>query len=404
MKLRTLLFWMHLTVGVAAMAAIFIMSLTGVLLTYERQMVHWYDTRHYQAAPPSPDTPHLSPFDLAAAVRAVEPDAVASSVTLHADPTLPAIVSLEGRRFFVNPYTGRVWGEAADGLRPFFRSVMDWHRSLGIGGERRSVGRAIASAGNLVTLFVILSGFYLWWPRKFTWEAVRNRAWLRRGLSGGARHFNWHHVIGIWLSIPLFIIVFGGVIFSYRWANTLLYRSFGETPPVRTGRSAGPRNSHNAAVERSQRAKKELDVPGHDERGSQGNNLVSNIYEDRDRMSQLWTAAQQQAQNWRTITAHLPTDLNAPLQFVIDRGTGGQPQRQSTLALDVETGMVVSWTPFSSLNPGRRVRRLLRFAHTGEVGGIVGQTVAGIVSAATCIMVWTGLTLVWRRFVGRSQT
>lgn len=162
MKLRTFLFWMHLTAGVAAMVAIFIMSLTGVLLTYERQMVRWYDTRHYRAAPPSPNTPHLSPIDLAAAVRTVEPDAVATSVTLRADPMAPATVSVERRQLFVNPYTGRVWGEAEEGLRPFFRTVMGWHRSLGIGGERRSVGRAIASAGNLVTLFIILSGFCLW--------------------------------------------------------------------------------------------------------------------------------------------------------------------------------------------------------------------------------------------------
>jgi hypothetical protein len=40
----------------------------------------------------------------------------------------------------------------------------------------------------------------------------------------------------------------------------------------------------------------------------------------------------------------------------------------------------------------------LRFAHTGEVAGIVGQTVAGLASAGGALLVWTGLALAWRRF------
>ena len=40
----------------------------------------------------------------------------------------------------------------------------------------------------------------------------------------------------------------------------------------------------------------------------------------------------------------------------------------------------------------------MRFAHTGEVLGLTGQTVAGLVSAGAVVMVWTGLALSWRRF------
>jgi uncharacterized iron-regulated membrane protein len=40
----------------------------------------------------------------------------------------------------------------------------------------------------------------------------------------------------------------------------------------------------------------------------------------------------------------------------------------------------------------------MRFAHTGEVLGIPGQTVAGVVTAGGSVLVWTGLALAWRRF------
>jgi uncharacterized iron-regulated membrane protein len=48
----------------------------------------------------------------------------------------------------------------------------------------------------------------------------------------------------------------------------------------------------------------------------------------------------------------------------------------------------------------------MRFAHTGEVLGLPGQTVAGIVSAGGAVLVWTGLALAWRRcrsWMGRTR-
>jgi uncharacterized iron-regulated membrane protein len=60
---------------------------------------------------------------------------------------------------------------------------------------------------------------------------------------------------------------------------------------------------------------------------------------------------------------------------------------------------VQSWAPFSSQPPGQRLRTWIRFLHTGEALGIVGQTIAGVVSATSVIMVWTGLALAWRRLI-----
>ena len=44
-NLRPLIFWPHLVAGVLAGAVILIMSVTGVLLTYEKQMIAWADGR-----------------------------------------------------------------------------------------------------------------------------------------------------------------------------------------------------------------------------------------------------------------------------------------------------------------------------------------------------------------------
>ena len=44
-SLRSLVFWPHLAAGFLAGAVILVMSVTGVLLTYEKQMIAWADGR-----------------------------------------------------------------------------------------------------------------------------------------------------------------------------------------------------------------------------------------------------------------------------------------------------------------------------------------------------------------------
>ena len=85
------------------------------------------------------------------------------------------------------------------------------------------------------------------------------------------------------------------------------------------------------------------------------------------------------------------------VRLTLDAGTGGQPQHRAQLALSRTDGRVLKWEPFSAGSPGRRARSILRFAHTGEVWGIAGQTLAGLVSLGAAFLVWTGLSLALRR-------
>jgi len=92
----------------------------------------------------------------------------------------------------------------------------------------------------------------------------------------------------------------------------------------------------------------------------------------------------------------IPQSPGAPVAFAIDRGDGGQPQLRSTLTLD-RAGAVVEYETFSSQTPGRQLRSVMRFAHTGVVLGLPGQTVAGLATAGSVVLVWTGIALALRR-------
>ncbi len=368
-KLRRIIFWCHLPVGLIAGVVILNMCVTGVLLTYEKQITSWADTRGYRSAPPTPGTRGLPLETLITKAREAR-GANPTSVTLKADPAEPAAIAF-GREttLFVNPYTGVVLGEGSHKVRSFFRNVTEWHRFLGAKGENRNVARAITGACNLGFLFLVMSGFYLWWPRNWNLKTLRQVTWFRRGLPSRARDFNWHNTIGFWSAAPLFIVVLSAVVISYTWAGNLVYRVVGETPPA-------PR-ANPASQSR----------PGDNQTPSLNN------------VDAAWQRAEQQVSDWRTITMQIPASASAPLTFNIDRGNGGQPQKRAQLVLDPATGEVVRWEPFSSYTRGRQLRSILRFAHTGEVVGIVGQTIAGLVSTGGAFLVLTGLALATRRLL-----
>jgi uncharacterized iron-regulated membrane protein len=84
----------------------------------------------------------------------------------------------------------------------------------------------------------------------------------------------------------------------------------------------------------------------------------------------------------------------------MDRGNGGRPDLRSQLTLDTASGAVTSMEDFSSYNRGRRLRLWARFTHTGEAFGATGQTIAGIASLGTSLLVFTGLSLALRRLAG----
>jgi uncharacterized iron-regulated membrane protein len=299
-----------------------------------------------------------------------------ATVTQRADAREPVEIAA-GREgsFFVDPYTGRVLGENAGKVREAFHKIVAWHRWLGVEGDpaARATARAITGACNLAFLFLVLSGAWLWLPRSWRWKHVRSVFWFRGGLSGKARDFNWHNTIGLWMLLPLAVVVATALPMSYQWANDLLYRMTGSEPP-RGGRPQRPEGG------------------GPGRRDAKPPSL--------DGLDAAWARAEAESPGWKSISLRLPASPHEPLIFTVDRGNGGQPQKRATLTIDRATASVVRRETFEDGSAGRRLRSWTRFLHTGEALGIVGQTIVGLASAGGVLLVWTGISLALRRFAG----
>lgn len=384
MTLRTLLFWPHLIAGVTTGVVILLMSVTGVLLTYERQLIAWSDSQH-RSTVPAHGASRLSVETLLHTIREQHPDVAPGAITIGSAADAPVIVAAPQRTLYFDAYSGHLLGEASQGMRRFMSETRAWHRWIAVDGEGRPIARFITGWSNFLFLFIVVSGFYLWFPRKRTWNHVRSVVWFNRTTTSKARDFNWHNVIGVWSAIPLFIVVASALPISFPWATALVYRAVGEQPPMQRGREGGPARGREGGG-------------GAREGRAGGGAREERVAPSVDGLNALWSRAEQQVEGWRTINVRVPESNRAPVVFAIDKGDGGQPQLRSTLTLDRATGDVVTYESFENQSLGRRLRSIARFAHTGEVLGIPGQTIAGLATAGSVVLVWTGLALAWRRW------
>jgi len=360
--MRRVFFWAHLLTGLTIGVVVLLMAATGVLLTYQRQIQYRADTRGLDVTPPAASAQPLAPAELLTRVRA-QTDAPITGIRWRRSADAPVeLLSGRERVLFADGYTGIVLGEGSRRTREFFRAVTGLHRWLALRDVKS--GRAITGAANLAFLFMVCSGLYLWWPRRPSRRAFRNAMLFRRGLRAKARDFNWHTVIGFWSSLPLLAIIASAVVTSYAWAGVLIERVAGSTSAAPAAVAGGAPTVESG---------RELDLG-----------------------AQMLERARATVPEWKSITLELPVRRGAAV-FIIDTGTGGQPHRQARLTLAAASGDVVAWQPFSSGARAARVREVLRYLHTGEVAGIPGQTVAGLVSAGVTVLVITGASLALRR-------
>jgi uncharacterized iron-regulated membrane protein len=390
---RTFLFWVHLTVGVVGGLVILIMSATGVLLMYERQIVEWVD------GPPPVPTPaegarRLGPDALLAA-SGLQPEEI-GGLTVYSDPAKPATVRRADRKtVYLDPYTGAVLPKADGSTTSFFRTVTEWHRYIALGGETsRPIGKAITGASNLGFLFLVLSGFYLWWPRRWTRQSVRAVTVFNTRLAGKAKDFNWHNSVGFWCAPILALVVAGGVFISYRWPRVWLDKAFGETSPVLGGgapRSAPAGGERGDAGARRERREGDRPAAGRGDSGSRRRETAP--------LDGFWSVAERQLEGWSSISVpSVPARGDTLVRLTITTRGGRRPTDRATLSLNPATGAVLAWQPYSALSTNRKIQAWPRWIHTGEAAGWIGQTLAGLASAGGVLLVWTGLSLALRRF------
>ncbi|MFN7983268.1 MAG: PepSY-associated TM helix domain-containing protein [Vicinamibacterales bacterium] len=382
-RLRNAFFWVHLVAGTVAGVVILILSLTGAALAFKPQILRLVNTGGFQIE--ANGRQPLSTSALIDAFRAARPSSEARSVTVARSETEPVSIQSGAATVYLDPYTGAVLGESSANAEQVFRSIENWHRWLAMQGDGRDTGRAIVGIANVVFLLLAASGLYLWWPRAWPIQHLRPILWFRKTATGKARDFNWHHVAGIW-SLPMIVVMtLTGVLMSYPSLNSRLQQAVGGSTPG-AGAERGPGGGERGPGGRG---------PGRgDMRG--GAAAANTVAVDGGVIDAAVAEAQTRDGEWNSISIEMPRTATAPLTLSIADGSATFASR-TQLAVDTQSGEVTRWQPASTPALAQRLRMWVRFGHTGEQWGVMGQALAGVSCLGGALLVWTGFALAIRR-------
>jgi uncharacterized iron-regulated membrane protein len=194
---------------------------------------------------------------------------------------------------------------------------------------------------------------------------------LLRNLKGNARDWNWHHVFGIWATLPLTFIILTGVLISYPWATNLLYKVTNSPLPAVGGNGDGRSGQSDSGG---------FGVDKYAARSVSGYDILAEV-------------AKRQILEWKSITLFIPQARDKTVTIAIDTSVNGQPEKVTSLVIDRSSNVIVATKHFSDNSLGRRLRTWAVYVHTGSEFGLIGQIVIASGAFSAIILVWTGYVL-----------
>jgi uncharacterized iron-regulated membrane protein len=207
--LRKVLFQVHLWTGLILALYVLVMSVTGTILIYRRELAKAFSAEPKTLAATGP---RMTADELKQAAERAHPGYQVTRAFESKNPNRPVEVWLERpskkiQRLF-NPYTG---DDLGDPLQTGFRAVLwlvDLHDNL-LSGR---TGHLANGVGGACVSLLGLSGIVIWWPGIDKWRRSLTIDW-----KANPRSFNWslHSALGFWSLAFIFMWGVSGIYLSW---------------------------------------------------------------------------------------------------------------------------------------------------------------------------------------------
>lgn len=429
-KRRTLKYWIgriHLWLGLASGLVVLIISITGCLFVFQKEISESVYKDRYFVSPPSGWPTASAPVPMARiSTPADDSAASASAGTQAAAPTLPLSLLLQKAQHalgagkpvnnitvyrqpnrswefmayrendsaltyfgaltyfqsvFINPYTGAVTG-IRDYKYDFFSIVKYIHWSLLL---NTNYGQPIVGWSTLIFVILLITGMVLWWPRKWT-RAYKQRSFTIKWKASFKRvNYDLHNVTGFYTLFPAIIIALTGMVFAFKWFSALVYVAASGTtapPPQANVRSVKPAG-HLAL---SPYAADSLVVAGNT--GNLGSLAAVSP------LDKAFFQAQEQLPNTRRLGISPAVGAEGVI-YVYGYKDGETYYGFDVLQLDQYSGKLLHRRNNSEKNRGERLIEMNYDIHVGAIAGLTGKIIAFIASLICASLPITGF-IIWR--------
>lgn len=235
-KVNNVITWLHLWMGLISGIIVVVVSITGCLFSFQKEISSWVYAEEFFVTPPSKDATPLPLSELKMdAQEALGTSHPINYITTYTDRgrawkfmaykagdpnaiTFPGSVAYY-ESAFVNPYTGQVTG-TINYMDDFFVVVKYIHWSLYLS---TIYGQPIVGWGTLIFVISLITGLIMWIPKR--WNKVeKNKAFKVRWKGRWKRlNYDLHNVLGFYTVVIALILGLTGMVYSFRWFKSAVY-------------------------------------------------------------------------------------------------------------------------------------------------------------------------------------
>lgn len=356
-KLKNIIGWLHLWLGLAAGLVILTVALTGSLLVFEDELESiLFKERHIVL----PGSNRLSADELVQIAEQAFPKKKISRLIISGEPDQSAEVRAgkKGKAMqvaYIDPYSGKILYKGSY-QKQFFQQVKNLHRYLLL----EKTGKAITGIACLICLFLVISGLVLWWPANK--NAIRQRFKIKWNASAKRLTWDLHAVSGFYISLILMIITLTGLVWSYDWVENIIFKLADGKP------------------------QKEIKVK----------NIAITKKTESGVLSKMELEMQRIYPYKGTIAFTLPSKKD--MSVSIQKESATEVVRKTDAAyFDSKTAILIKKQPYESLSAGSKIRRLILPIHTGSIFGWPTKLLALVTTLFTASMPVTGILIWWNK-------
>ncbi|REG99488.1 PepSY-associated TM helix domain-containing protein [Flavobacterium aquicola] len=223
-RVKKIISQIHLWLGLASGLIVFIVALTGSILVFEEEIEEILHPEFYTVTSIAKEKKAID-YSIEILEKKYSIKTI-NRIYTYNDPKRTSLVMAkdsndETQIFAINPYTGKIIDKVTMKSR-FFSIVNNLHRNLLMG----ETGKLITGYSCLIFVVLLISGLFLWWPKKI--KTLKQRLIIKWKASFKRVNWDFHSTLGFYSFLFLLIISLTGLTWSFKWfENTIYYFSDG---------------------------------------------------------------------------------------------------------------------------------------------------------------------------------
>lgn len=361
---------LHLWLGLPTGLVVFIVAITGCIYCFQDEIKALYEV---DTTVELQETPVLPPSKAQDIALDILPGRTIHGIAYGEKNEAIEVVFYEAepefyQTLYLNPYSGElIYHENV--LKGFFPFILDGHMNLWMG----EFGRKIVSYSTLIFLFILISGLFLWFPRKRKNAGKRFKFQWKDRTKWKRKNYDLHNILGFYASAIALIIAATGLVMAFNWFQEGVYRVAGGDRQY-----SGFEHPVNIST-------------------SSDTDLIN---EDAEPIDIIWSRLMQEYPDAYEVEMHIPPADGYAI-YAHMRFSGGTYWDADYRYFDSQSlEEIKSDSPYGTLEEAS-VADLLRVMnydiHVGAIGGIAGKIIVFFSSLIVGSLPVTGFIIWWGR-------